>query len=75
MFGPASEIGKHGLGVNTNFNSISVVLMRYSVVQLMGCDMPLYAFSLFLPSIINQVWVPKGLLTPYLADYAYSLAG
>ncbi|KAJ6518917.1 MFS general substrate transporter [Mycena sanguinolenta] len=25
------------------------------MVQLMGCDMPLYAFSLFTPSIINQL--------------------
>ncbi|KAJ7642794.1 MFS general substrate transporter [Mycena polygramma] len=26
-----------------------------SMLQLMGCDMPLYAFALFTPSIINQV--------------------
>ncbi|KAJ7117790.1 major facilitator superfamily domain-containing protein [Mycena epipterygia] len=27
----------------------------FGMVQLMGCDMPLYAFALFTPSIINQV--------------------
>ncbi|KAJ7759162.1 MFS general substrate transporter [Mycena metata] len=27
----------------------------FAMVQLMGCDMPLYAFSLFTPSIINQL--------------------
>ncbi|KAJ6619898.1 MFS general substrate transporter [Mycena sp. CBHHK59/15] len=27
----------------------------FGMIQLMGCDMPLYAFSLFLPSIINQI--------------------
>ncbi|KAF7308926.1 MFS domain-containing protein [Mycena kentingensis (nom. inval.)] len=26
-----------------------------NMVQLMGCDMPLYAFSLFTPSIVNQL--------------------
>ncbi|KAJ7781975.1 MFS general substrate transporter [Mycena maculata] len=45
----------------------------FGMVQLMGCDMPLYAFSLFLPSIINQVWfraTPANLLTVPIYAFA-----
>ncbi|KAJ6581654.1 MFS general substrate transporter [Mycena capillaripes] len=45
----------------------------FSMVQLMGCDMPLYAFSLFTPSIINQVRfraTPANLLTVPIYAFA-----
>ncbi|KAJ6518934.1 MFS general substrate transporter [Mycena sanguinolenta] len=47
----------------------------FSMVQLMGCDMPLYAFSLFTPSIINQLGfraTPANLLT--VPIYAFAAA-
>ena len=49
---------KTWLGSEFSLNKCTfVALIPYSfaVVVYMGCDMPLYAFSLFLPSIINQV--------------------
>ncbi|KAJ7281384.1 MFS general substrate transporter [Mycena rebaudengoi] len=45
----------------------------FGMVQLMGCDMPLYAFSLFLPSIINQLGfraTPANLLTVPIYAFA-----
>ncbi|KAK7025171.1 MFS domain-containing protein [Favolaschia claudopus] len=44
-----------------------------SMIQLMGCDMPLYAFSLFTPSIINQLGfraTPANLLTVPIYAFA-----
>ncbi|KAJ7492005.1 MFS general substrate transporter [Mycena latifolia] len=45
----------------------------FAMAQLMGCDMPLYAFSLFTPSIINQVRfkaTPANLLTVPIYAFA-----
>ncbi|KAJ7117835.1 MFS general substrate transporter [Mycena epipterygia] len=46
--------------------------MWFGMVQLMGCDMPLYAFSLFTPSIINQGFkaTPANLLTVPIYAFA-----
>jgi len=49
---------KTWLGSEFSINKCTFVALMpcpFAVVVYMGCDMPLYAFSLFLPSIINQV--------------------
>ncbi|KAJ7091469.1 MFS general substrate transporter [Mycena belliarum] len=45
----------------------------FGMAQLMGCDMPLYAFSLFTPSVINQLGfsaTPANLLTVPIYAFA-----
>lgn len=51
-------IGRHGLRVGRQSPLVAGLdywYLREIVVIYVGSDMPLYAFSLFLPTIINQV--------------------